>query len=157
MFAKKSVPIKAPPEEPPPARRFADNVREFDTVVGRNMHLKGNLEGKANVDVRGALEGETRLQGLLIVQVEGKHKGNISATNVIVEGQVEGNISSTNKVELRASCRVTGDIGASSVAIAEGCFYEGTINMGDAPVTRSFQEKRSSLRGHAPASAVGDR
>ena len=151
------MPIKAPPKEPSPARRFADNVGEFDTVVGRDMHLMGDLEGEANVDVRGSLEGATRLQGLLIVQVEGKHKGNISATDVIVEGRVEGDISVTNKVELRASCRVTGDIRASSVAMAEGCFYEGTINMGGDPVTRSFQEKRSSLQGHAPATTVGDR
>jgi cytoskeletal protein CcmA (bactofilin family) len=149
MLAKKE-----PPQEPTPTRRFADHIVEFDTVVGQEMFVQGDLSGETNAEVRGHVVGSADLQGLLMVQLTGKLKGNIKAQNVIVEGHVEGDISAAKKVELRSSSKVTGNIRAASVAMAEGCFYQGNIDMpGDGPgkPIDSFQEKRLPLQAKATA------
>ncbi len=142
MFKKKES-----REERSPVRRFSDQVGEMDTILGAGVHIQGELKGKANVEVRGSFDGIAEFGGLLYIHEGGKFKGQASATNVIVEGQLEGNVSASEKVELRASGRINGDIQAASVAIAEGCFYEGRIEMRGDRVTRdrvSFREKRTS-------------
>jgi cytoskeletal protein CcmA (bactofilin family) len=73
--------------------------------------------------------------------------GNVAAEACVVEGRIEGDIQVRGTVELRSNCRVTGDITAKSVAIAEGAIFEGGITMDKTPVDRhevAFEEKRDT-------------
>ena len=53
--------------------------------------------------------------------------GNIDAAALVVAGKVEAGLLCADKVELRASARVVGTIGAGVVVIADGAFYQGDI------------------------------
>lgn len=135
-----------------PTRRFTDSSSRIETVIGSDVRIKGELTGKANIELRGTFDGTSDIDGLLVVRDGGKVTGEISATNVVVEGAIEGDITAAEKVELRPSARVTGDIQAGSIAIAAGSFFEGKVQMKEKEAV-SFKEKRTpSVSQAKPAS-----
>ncbi|MEE8524219.1 MAG: polymer-forming cytoskeletal protein, partial [Thermoanaerobaculia bacterium] len=62
-----------------------------------------------------------------------------------------GKIHAQKKAELRSKCKVEGDLAAKTIAIAEGSFFEGRIQMSGkvpgAPQQTSFREKRDQPAG----------
>jgi cytoskeletal protein CcmA (bactofilin family) len=63
---------------------------------------------------------------------------------VAVEGRVIGSVHATGKVDFRRGYRVRGNINTSSVASADGSFFEGRIAMPQepAPEVVAFEKKR---------------
>jgi cytoskeletal protein CcmA (bactofilin family) len=128
MFQKKT-----PEETPRPSRRFTDRVGKTDTVLGQGLTFEGELKGRGNLELLGNIEGNVELEGLFLVKESGHFQGDVQATNVVVEGKVEGKILAGQKVELRSRCRVVGDIRAQSIAIADGCYFQGKVHMSGKP------------------------
>lgn len=129
------------------ARRTTDASTEQSTVIGKGMNVKGEISGTAPVEVWGSIDGTTGTRNLVWVHQGGKVGGEINAGNVIVEGRVDGKITAEEKVDLRAACQVEGDISAKTVAIADGSFFQGHIQMqgdGKAPQQVRYQEKRKA-------------
>ena len=126
------------------SRRFTDQSGTTSTVIGKGIHVKGEITGSAPIEVWGSIEGKAGTEGLFWVREGGKVGGEIAATNIVVEGQVDGTISAKDKAELRSSCKVEGDVTAKTVAIAEGSFFEGRVHMGGSGSSKQvhFQEKR---------------
>ena len=127
-------------------RRFSDVEEGYDTVIGPNLTITGEVRGACNVDFYGTLEGNVELGGFLRLRDGGRIVGDVSADNVIVEGQIRGAVRAREKAELRNSCHVEGDLIAESVAIAEGGHFEGKITMAGRSEARqevAFEEKRT--------------
>lgn len=126
------------------SRRFTDQSGNASTVIGKGIHVKGEITGSAPIEVWGSIEGKAGTEGLFWVREGGQVGGEIAATNIVVEGKVEGTISAKEKAELRSNCKVEGDLTAKTVAIAEGSFFEGRVHMGgkDGSKQVSFKEKR---------------
>jgi cytoskeletal protein CcmA (bactofilin family) len=99
-----------------------------ETLIGPGIHIKGDLEGKSNIQVKGTLEGNVQLDGRVIVGAGGKLIGDISATSVLIEGAVTGNIDAQEKVELGSRSRTKGNIQAGTLSIQEGAFLEGRVS-----------------------------
>ena len=125
-------------------RRFTDQASTASTVIGKGIHVKGEITGSAPIEVWGSIEGKAGTEGLFWVREGGKVDGEIAATNIVVEGKVEGTISAKDKAELRSNCKVQGDLSAKTVAIAEGSFFEGRVQMGGGGTQQVFKEKRQS-------------
>jgi cytoskeletal protein CcmA (bactofilin family) len=127
-------------------RRFTDAKLECDSVIGPDVVIKGDVRGSTNMEFRGTLEGSLDLDGFLWLGSDGRIDGDVSVTDLLVEGDVRGDMRVRGKAELRSSCHVEGDIVATALAIADGGFFEGSINMGGAPSSREdvgFKERRS--------------
>ena len=124
------------------SRRFTDQTSTSSTVIGKGIHVKGEITGSAPIEVWGSIEGKAGTEGLFWVREGGQVGGEIAATNIVVEGQVEGTISAKEKAELRSNCKVQGDLTAKTVAIAEGSFFEGRVHMGGGGAQHTFKEKR---------------
>ena len=125
-------------------RRFTDQTSTSSTVIGKGIHVKGEITGSAPIEVWGSIEGKAGTEGLFWVREGGHVNGEIAATNIVVEGEVEGTISAKDKAELRSNCKVQGDLSAKTVAIAEGSFFEGRVQMGGVGAQQVFKEKRRS-------------
>ncbi len=59
----------------------------------------------------------------------GTVEADIQTQNVEIAGQVTGNITATDKVELKANCRMVGDIKAPRILIADGASFKGNVDM----------------------------
>jgi cytoskeletal protein CcmA (bactofilin family) len=111
-----------------PNRRFTDTDSPV-TVIGAGTTVRGDLSGDDPVEIRGTLEGDSRTSAHCVVR-EGSHvRGSIEAAGLVVAGQVDAQTLVADKVEIRASARVRASITARVVAIADGAFYEGHVEM----------------------------
>ena len=130
-------------------RRFTDQAGEIETVIAEGTHIRGELTGKASVELSGSVDGTVRIEGLFWARQSGRVQGEVYAKDVVVEGEVDGKITARDKVELRSTCQSRGNIVTDTVAIAEGSFFEGHIQMrGEGKKgngSTSFQEKRKPV------------
>ena len=132
--------------EPAPSqtgRRLTD-VSSPATVIGAGTTVHGDVSGRDPLEVRGTVEGDCRIGGLCIVAEGGHVLGNIEADGLVVAGEIEAGKRTVDRVELRSTARVRGAITARVLAIADGAFYEGDVQMepGAAAGPTFFKDRR---------------
>ncbi len=141
-----AAPAPAPVPAPPiPARRVTDAPRVPKTVIGPAMQIKGSLTGDDPVDLAGTLEGDSQVTALFRVRASGRIVGDITAKSLVVEGEVSGRAP---------AARVRANVRARVVAIAEGAFFDGQVQMDnrEGPADAlTFTEKRKPRDGPDPA------
>ncbi len=132
--------------EPAPTqtgRRLTD-VSSPATVIGAGTTVHGDVSGRDPLEIRGTVEGDCRIGGLCIVAEGGRVLGNIEAEGLVVAGEIEAGKLTVDRVELRSTARVRGAITARVLAIADGAFYEGDVQMepGAGPGPTFFKDRR---------------
>ena len=106
------------------------------TVFGRTLIMQGQLSAGEDLLIDGQFEGNIYVDDhCLTVGAEGRVKADIRARQVIIIGSVSGNLAAREKVEIRRTGHLVGDLVAASVAIEEGAYFKGSIDIarGDAP------------------------
>ncbi len=98
-------------------------------VIGPRVQLKGELHGAEPVVVEGSVEGIVRLTAELRVAPGGSVKADVSAHTLVVAGEVIGDCHASERVVIEASGRLTGNIRAPRIVIAEGATFRGTSDM----------------------------
>lgn len=144
---------------PTPAPRPAEplrteSARSVDVAtIGKSVIVKGELSGSEDLYVDGQVEGSITLKGQsLTVGPNGRVRANIQARNVIVHGQVNGDVSASERVELRKSASLTGDIATARIAIDDGAYFKGTIDI-QKPEAARPDVKPQTMAASAPTPA----
>jgi len=126
-------------------KRLEDRAGGVESVIAAGTKFKGTITGQAGARISGSLEGDISSQQLVWVEKKGRVDGNIRSPFVIVEGELYGNIESAEHVELRTEGRVTGNIDTVIIAMAEGCVFNGEIQMrGKDGKSVSYVERRAA-------------
>jgi len=99
------------------------------TVIGSSIVIDGEISGDEDLVIEGTVKGKIALRESLFVESSGVIEADIETANVEVSGQVTGNIAATQKVELKAACKVMGDIRAPRILIADGAVFRGNVDM----------------------------
>jgi cytoskeletal protein CcmA (bactofilin family) len=100
------------------------------TLLGRSVVLRGDLSGKEDLLIEGHFEGTLNLQEHCVtVGPHGQLKGEIHARQVVIQGAVSGNISAREKIEIRKTGEVVGDLVAAGIAIEDGAYFKGSIDI----------------------------
>jgi cytoskeletal protein CcmA (bactofilin family) len=98
--------------------------------IGKSVIIKGELSGSEDLYVDGTVEGTIELQGNnLVIGPNGQVRANVNAKGVMVQGKLEGNIRASEKAELRKSAAVVGDIVTQRIAIEEGAYFKGKVEI----------------------------
>jgi cytoskeletal protein CcmA (bactofilin family) len=100
------------------------------TILGRSMVLRGELAGKEDLLIEGQFEGTISLQDhCLTIGPNGQVKADIHARQVIVQGTVTGDITAGEKIDIRKTGHVVGGLVAAAVAIEDGAYFKGSIEI----------------------------
>jgi len=99
------------------------------TVIGSSIVIDGEISGDEDLVVLGTVKGKISLKESLVVEGSGVIEADVETATVEVSGQVTGNIVASDKVELKADCRVVGDIRAPRILIADGAAFKGSVDM----------------------------
>lgn len=124
-------------------RRVEDKIGTGESVIAASTKFKGTISGIESVRVAGQHKGNIKSDRLVWIHKEGSIEGNIDSRHVIIEGKLIGDIKGAEHVEIRAEAQVTGNIQTQKIAMAEGSFFKGEIQMPrevDKPI--HFVEKR---------------
>ncbi|MFZ0285217.1 MAG: polymer-forming cytoskeletal protein [Terriglobales bacterium] len=125
--------------------------------IGKSVIIKGELSGSEDLFVDGVVEGTIELRNNnLIIGPNGKVKANIHAKGVVVQGKLDGDIRASQRAELRKSAVAVGDVFTQRIAIEEGAYFKGKVDIQQeaakpvsAPATKSEPEGRSNPQGSA--------
>jgi cytoskeletal protein CcmA (bactofilin family) len=124
------------------------------SVLGSTLRFKGELSAQEDLIVQGSVEGSITHTSSLTMGSEGSMKGDIRARVIIVDGKVEGDLYATESVNIRATAKVKGNVFAPRVAICDGAFFQGRVDMqpsGAAVQEHSRQRKEAKAEAKAEA------
>ncbi len=126
------------PGQPTPSQGARQPVG-FETVLGANTTLKGDLTSKANVRIDGTFDGGLEIEGNILIGETAHVTADIHARNITIAGAVRGDVSG-QKVVVARTGRVWGDIHATALTTEEGAFIDGKITMiGHPALTQGFE------------------
>jgi cytoskeletal protein CcmA (bactofilin family) len=98
-------------------------------VIGAKTTIKGEITGDEDVLVEGTVEGQIRIQRDLRVGNGGTVRATVEAQTVVVSGEVVGDCVASSRVDIQSTGRVTGNIKAPRIVIAEGALFKGNSDM----------------------------
>lgn len=99
------------------------------SVIGVGMTVDGNCVSEGSVRVEGRVEGRVEAAKSVVVGEEGEVVGDVVTQDAVVAGTVRGTLRADSRVELKATCRVQGDIESGTVELAEGGQVDGELRM----------------------------
>jgi cytoskeletal protein CcmA (bactofilin family) len=106
------------------------STSQHQTVLGQTVVMKGELSASEDLLIEGQFEGTISLEDhCLTVGADGQVKAEVRARQVVILGAVAGNVVAREKVAIRRSGHVVGDLLAGAVAIEEGAYFKGSIDI----------------------------
>ena len=94
-------------------------------VIGRDICIEGELEGRGNLVIEGRIKGRLQTTGDVCIAVSGNVEAGITARNITIQGRVNANIEARDAVIIEPQGILIGDCRARSIQIHEGARFEG--------------------------------
>jgi cytoskeletal protein CcmA (bactofilin family) len=141
-----------------PTENRMDNFRSDIAHIGKSVVIRGELSGSEDLFVDGEVEGSIELRGnSLTIGPNGRVRANVNARDIVVHGKVDGNLRATDRVDLKKSAIVTGDIVTQRIAVEDGAFFKGSVDIQrqDAKVeTKSVAAAAAASAPSTPATST---
>ncbi len=102
---------------------------EIGAVIGREIIIRGEIEGRETLLVEGRVEGTVKLDSELVVGQAGHVAADVNSVALTVEGEFSGTADCGEIITLVNGCHGTGELKAPRVVIEEGAVFTGTLNM----------------------------
>jgi cytoskeletal protein CcmA (bactofilin family) len=135
-------------EARPPEARVQEAAPRA-SVLGPTLRFRGELSAQEDLLVQGSVEGSITHTQSLTIGTDGSMKGDIRARVIVIDGKVDGDLYATESVNIRATARVKGNVFAPRIAIQDGAFFQGQVEM--QPSGAAVQEHSARLRQAAVA------
>src|SRR6266704_5781869 len=120
--------------------------------IGKSVSIKGELSGSEDVFVDGQVEGSIQLSGnSLTIGPNGRVRANVAVKSVTVGGSLEGNIQASERTELRKTAVVNGDVQTQRIAIEEGAYFKGKLEITAAGKPGAASGSAVAASGAAPS------
>jgi len=151
------VPVEAPPAPPEVETSMSEPTPKLtnpapkstnssvagspQTLLGRTVVVQGQLSAGEDLLIEGQFEGTINLdEYCLTVGTEGHVKAETRARQVVILGSVTGNVAAREKIEIRRTGHVVGDLVAATVAIEEGAYFKGSIDIARDDATEAARD-----------------
>ena len=101
------------------------------SIIGRDLHVVGELATNGTVKVEGSVVGSIRASRQVLITKTGSIDGDVYTREAIIGGQVNGCVYADDRVEVKESSVIKGDISTKKLLVQEGGDVNGHIRMGD--------------------------
>lgn len=129
-----------------PAQTSKNNTESVN-MVSKGTEIIGKLITQSNIRIAGAVDGEVKVEGQVIVASSGHVEGNINAINADIAGRVEGEVHVEGKLTLRESAVVECDIYTQKLEVEEGATLTGGCYMHDHQTKNADKAKGKAKKG----------
>ena len=107
-----------------------DSYRPNLAHIGKSVLIKGELSGSEDLYLDGEVEGTIELRNhSLTIGPNGRVRASIHARDIVVHGKVDGAVHAGERVELKKTAVLVGDISTRRIAIEEGAYFKGGIDI----------------------------
>ncbi|QNN22611.1 polymer-forming cytoskeletal protein [Planctomycetales bacterium ZRK34] len=101
-----------------------------ETVIGSDTTIKGDMTVESRARILGKFEGTIRAKGHLEIADAAQCRADVETGTVQIDGTMQGNITASDKAQLNATARVSGDLVAAKLIVAEGAAFTGHVSVG---------------------------
>ena len=123
--------------------------------IGRSLVIKGEVSGSESLFIDGRVEGTINFPGNRVtIGRNGVVNANINAREIVVTGKVRGNLVASDRVDIRNEGSLTGDVVAQRIAIEDGAFFKGGIDIRKPGQKANGEAKDTVAAETTPASAT---
>jgi len=120
-----------------PGRGLEPEAPRGMALIGKSVHVKGQVFGREDLVIDGELDGTLELQEhRLTIGPNGKVQASIKAREVVVVGTVHGNIEASEKIDIRKDAKLVGDIKTARIVIEDGAYFKGSIDIQKPEISR---------------------
>ncbi len=116
--------------QPAPNAALSDRVPEGTLIVGRDIHVKGEIEDCRALIVEGRVEATLKTDRLE-VRKGGIFVGSAEAGQAIVAGTVEGSLTVSGLLEVSEGGQVRGDTRYGRISIKTGGVIAGSVEVAE--------------------------
>ena len=131
------------------------------SILGANLHIKGEISGGGNLRVDGSVDGLIQLEGRkLTIGASARITADIMASEIVVYGKVKGNLCAHDRIEIDKDGSVIGDLVTSRIMIEDGAHFKGSIEIdhkasgaadhGERVSSQSSRKNEPNLQGGSP-------
>lgn len=99
-------------------------------IIADGSVIDGTFSTSSDTRLGGRVEGDIRVDGLLLITESGVVTGSVRADSATIAGTVNGEISIVKKVLLASSANIQGHIYTDRLVIEEGATFNGECQMG---------------------------
>jgi cytoskeletal protein CcmA (bactofilin family) len=111
------------------------------TVIAEDVHIKGSLESRTPLMIKGPLEGEIISEGLLVVGPTAKINATVVTERLISRGEITGDVTANEQVVLKETSIQTGSITTPHLIVERGAILNGSCVMKREAVAGSPQNE----------------
>jgi len=117
------------------------------TIIGKDISIEGDIRGKEHMVIEGSVKGNIEMETHnFALGPEGRVEGEIHAQNISISGQMKGNIKTPGKIEITEKADFQGDILAKSIAVENGAFFKGSVELITEPLKKTFSAEESTAK-----------
>ena len=110
-------------------KKKTNYIVDIDSLIGEDIKIIGNIEGKGNLRVDGTIEGDINYDGNIVIGETGKVQGSIKSGDVSLAGTIKGNVTSKTKLVILPTGKLIGDVQVPNFIIQENAKFQGTSKM----------------------------
>lgn len=128
-----------------------DNTSAIN-LISSGTEINGDIVSCGDIRIDGSLTGTLSTKGKVVLGPTGKVVGEVICKNSEVSGIIEGKVTVTQLLNLKASCRIQGDISTFKLSIEPGAKFSGNCKMceselnGDSAGTQKEKDPEKSIR-----------
>jgi cytoskeletal protein CcmA (bactofilin family) len=126
------------------AKDSSHKLSNEKTVIGKDILIEGNIRGREHMVIDGSVKGNIEMETHdFTLGPAGKVEGEIQARDISISGQMKGNIKTPGKIEITKEADFQGDILAKSIAVENGAFFKGSVELITEPPQQKFSAQES--------------
>ena len=112
-------------------------------LLAKAFSIHGDVHAASDLTIEAEVRGNVRVpRHELTIGRHGRIRAQVQARAVVVRGTVRGDVTATDVVRVQETGRVTGNIAAGRVAIADGAQVQGRITAGPAAARGAVPRRR---------------
>lgn len=115
-----------------------EDPRPPGSVIGRDVVVRGDIEGASDLHVQGRVLGGVSVHGL-VLDTDAEISGPVTAEAVVISGHVSGAVEA-RAVDLTATGRIEGDVTYVSLQIEAGARLSGRLTVSDGTAAAKADE-----------------
>jgi cytoskeletal protein CcmA (bactofilin family) len=131
-------------------------VHDVTALLGPGTRFEGRLAFEGNIRVEGAIIGDVRGDGALILAHDGSIVGDVLVRMFIMRGgEIRGNVTAET-IEIYPPARVRGDLQAPALSIEKGVDFEGRCRMTASTAVAELTARADALGAPTEPAEEGD-
>jgi cytoskeletal protein CcmA (bactofilin family) len=113
-------------------------------IIAQGTKIVGDIESKGPFRIDGAIEGNVKTEGKVVVGKSGSIVGTLQAVNVDIEGKFSGKLLLKGTLSLKSSAQIDGEVQVNKLAVEPGATFNATCTMGAVKSLSNGEEQASS-------------